>query len=350
MLGQAITPAAQPRPATMAEQGAYDQLLNRFQSITVPKIQAAIASGEICAMVQAWGTSHGIAITTWTPTDQALCDTLISYSNRMLRVIDGLHAQKYFLNFEAGRLQAVASPTMPREEYQDDLFPSDQGFGVVPIIVWVIIGGITLIGSLWGASEIIEAEADRQKAKNQHAIIAADFAISKASKPAQAAWKDFKNQNQAQLMERAKAADNTDTGGVFGKLFGKTAAKGAGIAIGIGAALIGLMMFTRYAPAEKKKPLIVRNPCGGGKKIVRHGPPVKWSANAAKRGRQAEHIAAYYEGQTAADQLAYYREQAEGGGWNVSAVYSGPVDYDGIAQGLADNYGASAIEFDRVPF
>lgn len=303
-------------------------------------------------MVQNWAIGQNLPYTLWTPTDQTQIDALIEASNRTLRVIAGVQAAKYFVRFSEGNMSAVAPSNMPLTQYDADRWPGDNlsqfGF-VIPVIVWVIVGGVALIGSLWGASEIIEAEAQRQEAKNKSALQAYDYQIAHEPKATQKAWSDFKNQNHAQLMDRAKTADG-DQPGLFTKIFGSGFTKNLGSAIGIGAALLALFAFLRYAPpAPKKKKVINDNPCKG-KKIKRQGPPVKWSKNQKKRAVQRERIAAYYEGQVSADQLRFYREQAEKSGWTVASVHTGKLDYEALAEELAATHGATAVKLMKCPF
>jgi len=343
------TSAEMQRPASTQEQMSFVGWYNSYMGSSVPTIQGAIASGELLALVQQWANRTGTPIAVWTPTDQQIVDRLIDYGNRLNRVSAGILSGKYGLQFAAGDMAAVAPSKMPREQYDPDLFPSESFGIVIPVIVWVIVGGVILVGSLFSASEILKHEANRQISKNQATIIQADKEIAKSDPATRRAWQQFKNQNQQHLMEKAKQADGEQDGGIFGAIFGKTASKGIGVAIGIAAAVILVGLAGSVTPEKKK--MIYSNPCSrGGRKIARMGPPVKWSKDPAKRKRQVAHIAAYYEGAAMAGQLEHYRKQQEGRGWELGAVYSGPVDYNKVATKIAKQTGAKEIHFDQVPF
>lgn len=51
-----------------------------------------------------------------------------------------------------------------------------------------------------------------------------------------------------------------------------------------------------------------------------------------------------------AEQLEHYRAQQEARGWELGAVYSGPVDYDKVATEIAAKTGANEVYVDKVPF
>lgn len=251
-----------PRRATLAEQGAWNGWFSEYKRRTVPKVEGGIASGEICAMVQHWANSHGVPIAVWTPSDQRRVDQLINAANKLDRVVAGLSAHKYFLMFSNGQISAVAPTSMRPDQYQSDRFPEEieDGMGaaiIIPVIVLVVVSGIALIGSLWGTSKIIEAESERQRSKNEGSMIEADRQIAESSPATRQAWTAFKSQNHQQLLERTEQADAGD-GGIFGTIFGSKAAKGVGIALGIAAALAGLMFLSRTLPEKKNRSTLTR--------------------------------------------------------------------------------------------
>ena len=237
------------RQATTSELAAFEAWSAQFNDRVAPDIQSAIASSEICSLVQQWGNRAGLPLTTWTPTDQTEIDRLIDYGNRLSRIRAGIYSGKYFLQFTNGDMGVAAPPTMPSDQYDPDAFPVE-AFGVIPIVVWVIVGGAILVGSLWGASEILKGEANRIQAKNQAVIIQADKQIAATDPATRAAWKQFKQQNADILAQKAAQADRSGEGGLFGKLFGKTAATGLGIGIAVA---IGLFLFGLAGNVSQKK-------------------------------------------------------------------------------------------------
>lgn len=145
-------------------------------------------------------------------------------------------------------MAAAADPRMARDQYEPDMFPGE-AFGIAPVI-WVIVGGVILISSFWGASEILKQEANRQTQKNQAVIIQADKQLAKTDPATRKAWQQFKQQNADILARKSATADQADEGGIFGKIFGKTAATGLGVGVAVA---IGLMLFGLVGQVTEKK-------------------------------------------------------------------------------------------------
>ena len=212
---------------------------------------AAKAAGEISEAVQRFADLNGLYADCWTPQDKADLAFLLRQRNIIDACIDGLYAGKYFLQFADGKMQIAARPDMPRSQYENDIFPDVQetpGLGF-PVVLWVIIGGVILVGSLWGGSALMKQHANVLTQENAKRTQVFDAMIAKTGNPTTIkAWQGFKQQNAQALKERANEADKADKGGgLFSWIFGKGA--GGKIAGSIGIALVvfmGILAFSKF--------------------------------------------------------------------------------------------------------
>lgn len=231
--------------ASTYQLSAWESWLRDWQLQIDPVIRAAKAASEIAQACQQWADLQGVIAGVWTPIDQADIDFFLRQRNIVESCIEGVYAGKYMLRFNGDLMQIATRPDMLRDEYAADIWPetSDQiGLGIAPII-WVIVGGVALIGSLWGGAEIMK-QANRLKTIDLSARTAAlDATIAKTGNSTTInAWRTFKRQNADALKERGKEAQAADErGGLFSWIFGSgTGSKIAG-SIGLVAIVGGLM-------------------------------------------------------------------------------------------------------------
>ena len=329
MYGQTTTPAPkpaapqigqpinmQPRQATEAEALLWSNFLQLYRNRTTPDIRAYLDTANVAATWQAWFDSRQIPIVCFDVEAQARVDGILERYNTIGRLITGAELNKYVLYFnpQTGDISACAPVGMTSDEYAPDMYP-----GALGVLWFPIILGIILIGGFITADSALDYAAKKSDNDLQLAILKADQDMAKQPEAVRKAYSDFKTQSKAAV----DAANKSHGKGWLDDLFGEGGILGgSGIGLAIGAAVLifalsaagGARRVIGEAPApapalpatvenarrRKSARRARQNPYPGGMCMSAAGGggwqgKVKWSHDTEKRGRQAQHIADYYD-------------------------------------------------------
>jgi len=232
-------PAAKPRPATPAEISLWERFKRYYERELTPSVFKAKTTAEIAADAQLVIDRLGVPGFIFDSRSYDNVQLLLNRYNLLGRLITAVESGKYFIRIKDGDIDVLASSEMAEGEYAPDIWPpgpGQTGLGAIPVIIWVLVVGVTLVGGLWASSAIIDSIAKKQQAENKKALIDADKEIAKLAPDVRRSWADFKRANQPKAQKA----------GILGEIFGTEAASTLATALGVGLlALAALYAFRR---------------------------------------------------------------------------------------------------------
>lgn len=211
------------------------------QKVTRSIVAVQLAAG-FAADTQTFLDRRGLNLSigpVFTQDDLERTQTLLNVYNTLGRLMTGVNSSKYGIRLAQGDIDILAPPDMPVEEYRQDKL---EAFGAIPLIIYAIVVGATLVGGLWATSNIIKSQADRDFTKYKNNLIQADKEMMQKAPDVRAAWIQHRKE-----MERQENESKKTTGWLI-DIFGSKI--GGGIAAGA-LVLIGLLAL-RFIPRGKK--------------------------------------------------------------------------------------------------
>lgn len=235
MIGQSIDITKEAREPTEQELMIWNHFVDQFSRLEV-KMQGFLSTTNVAARLQGWLDLEGIPLQCFTATDQAVLDGILYRYNMLGRLKVGVETHRYWTAFEQGDLVIAAPPGMPREQYENDIYPGvmDPELGALPLVIVGLIWGAVLITGAIAAIKALDYMAENKDRQFRDQVLKTDREMLKADKPIRDAWQKMKETSKGLINE----ANITHTGSWFESL--TTGAKGA--AIGGFLVLIGLFI------------------------------------------------------------------------------------------------------------
>lgn len=226
------------RQATPMERSQWARWVEFYEGPLTRSVIAYHLAAGIAADTQTFLTGHGFTRpVVFTQQDELKVKSLLNSYNTIGRILIGVHSAKYGIRLSQGDLDVLAPPDMPKEEYIDDLHT----MGGVPLIIWAIVVGATLVSGLWAGSEMMKVTADREFTKYKQAVLKADKEMMKKPPDVRKDWiqrrKDFEKEIGRTKEKTGLLVD------IFGTKYGGAI---AGVAIGL-----VVLVAMRFMPRSK---------------------------------------------------------------------------------------------------
>jgi len=230
------------RQATPMERAEYVRWLNFYEGPVTKAVAGANIAAHVAGMTQDFIDKRQIPgiPPVITMEDADYMRGLLNTYNAVGRIVLGVNAGKYGIKIHQGDIDVLAPPTMPAEEFQDDIIQS-MALSGAPLIVWAIVVGVTLVGGLWGGGEMMKASAEKERIKYKRAVLEADKAIMKQPQDVRQDW--IQRRRDIEKYEQQEAAKT----GILADIFGS---KGGAWITAAAIALLALVAM-RFVPKEK---------------------------------------------------------------------------------------------------
>lgn len=226
------------RPVTPMERAQWAKWVKFYEGLVTGSVVRSHLAATIAGETQNFLDSHGFQLPTGpiiTKTEADETRELLRIYNTVGRVLTGVHSGKYGMKLFQGDIDVLAPPDMPPEEWKGDQL------GVLPIVIYAVIIGATLVGGLWAGSDLMKAKADLEYTKYKTKILEADKAMMAKPPDVRRDWmqrrKDF-----AKMEEKTK-----EETGILTNIFGS---KGGAWITAAGIALLALVAM-RFVPRAK---------------------------------------------------------------------------------------------------
>lgn len=226
------------RQATPMERSQWARWVEFYEGPLTRSVIAYHLAAGIAADTQTFLTGHGFTHpVVFTQQDELKVKSLLNAYNTVGRILIGVHSAKYGIRLEQGDIDVLAPPGMPKEDWQGDLYT----LGAVPLIIWAVVVGVTLVGGLWAGSALMQSTADKEFIKYKKSILKADKAMMKKPPDVRRDWIKRRSDFEKEIN---KTKEDT---GLLVNIFGeKGGAAIAAVAIG----LIALVAM-RFIPKSK---------------------------------------------------------------------------------------------------
>ena len=229
------------REASPLERSAWQKWVDFYTEKVTPAVVGFQLAAGFAADTQTWLSNRGLSISTgpvFTSTDLANVQGTLQVYNALGRIMLGVHSSKYGIDLYKGDIDVKAPPDMPAEEFQQDRL----GLVIIPIIIYAIAMGAVVVAGIWGWSNGVKHQADRDFTKYKNNLLTADKEMMKQPPAVRNDW--IKHRKE---MIKQEADSKKDTGWLV-KIFGSKI--GGGIAAG-GVILLALLAL-RFIPRGKK--------------------------------------------------------------------------------------------------